>query len=225
MALSNLPKFIQENYELHEWRYASSIFKTEYPAEWNDLVEVLTEFRLYHDHIVIGGGNKTKVANLLDDHFYRLGWRETKFDTSIHVAEYEVISRTVRREIGQFSTDSPTHQVDEYKNHVAVEVEWNNKDPFYDRDLNNFRLLFDLRVISVGVIITRTSELQTLFKRLGIGHKYGKNTTNMAKLLPRLEGGSGGGCPVLVFGIKPSLYSTDPPPAVSDSDTDDDNGE
>jgi hypothetical protein len=36
---------------------------------------------------------------------------------------------------------------------VALEVEWNNKDPFYDRDLNNFRLLFDLQVIDVGVIM------------------------------------------------------------------------
>jgi len=33
--------------------------------------------------------------------------------------------------------------VDCFKNRVAIEVEWNNKDPFYDRDLNNFRLLYD----------------------------------------------------------------------------------
>jgi hypothetical protein len=28
----------------------------------------------------------------------------------------------------------------------------------------------------------------------------------MSKLLPKLEGGGGGGCPVLVFGIRRSLY-------------------
>jgi restriction endonuclease BglII len=49
---------------------------------------------------------------------------------------------------------APTHKVDCYKNRVALEVEWNNKDPFFDRDLNNFRLLFELRAIDVGVIIT-----------------------------------------------------------------------
>ena len=27
-----------------------------------------------------------------------------------------------------------------FKNRIAVEMEWNNKDPFYDRDLNNFRI-------------------------------------------------------------------------------------
>jgi len=38
-------------------------------------------------------------------------------------------------------------------------VEWNNKDPFFDRDLNNFRLLFELRAIDLGIIITRTDDL------------------------------------------------------------------
>jgi hypothetical protein len=47
-----------------------------------------------------------------------------------------------------------------FEGHVGLEIEWNNKDPFYDRDLNNFRLLFDLRVIEVGVIVTRASNLQ-----------------------------------------------------------------
>ena len=45
---------------------------------------------------------------------------------------------------------------------MALEIEWNNKDPFYDRDLNNFRLLFELRVVSVGVIVTRCASLDRL---------------------------------------------------------------
>lgn len=61
---------------------------------------------------------------------------------------------------------SPTHSVDCFKGRVALEVEWNNKDPFYDRDLNNFRLLFDLQVIDVGVIITRCSTFRTSSIRL-----------------------------------------------------------
>ena len=87
-----------------------------------------------------------------------------------------------------------------------MEVEWNNKDPFFDRDLNNFRLLFDLRVIEVGVIITRADNLQDIFDALERGHSYGSSTTHMAKLIPRIEGGSGGGCPILAFGITKSLY-------------------
>jgi len=48
---------------------------------------------------------------------------------------------------------------------IALEIEWNDKDPFFDRDLNNFRLLFDLRVISVGIILTRGDELRAIFER------------------------------------------------------------
>lgn len=105
--------------------------------------------------------------------------------------------------------DTPTHKIDCFRNRVALEIEWNNKDPFYDRDLNNFRLLFDLRAISVGVIITRCDELQDIFNVLGRGSSYGASTTHMGKLLPRIEGGGGAGCPILVLGISKTLYVED----------------
>jgi hypothetical protein len=38
---------------------------------------------------------------------------------------------------------------------------------------------------------------------------YGSSTTHMAKLRPRLDGGSGGGCPVVVFGIRKAAYVED----------------
>lgn len=105
--------------------------------------------------------------------------------------------------------DSPTHKVDCHRNRVALEIEWNNKDPFFDRDLNNFRLLFDLRAISVGIIITRCDDLQEIFNALGRGNSFGASTTHMGKLLPRIRGGSGGGCPILVVGITRKLYVED----------------
>lgn len=195
MAISDFPAFIQNHYEIHEWRHASAILYKDFPKEWEDVMGVLKEFRLYKSHIMVGGGNKSLVADLIDKSFRARGWEEKQFDTKIVVDKDEI--------------HSPTHQVDEYKNKVAVEVEWNNKDPFFDRDLNNFRLLFDLRVISIGIIITRTDELQSIFNMLGRGSAYGQATTHMSKLLPKLEGGGGGGCPVLVFGITKKLYVED----------------
>lgn len=111
--------------------------------------------------------------------------------------------------VDEHSLDSPTHEVDCFRNRVALEVEWNNKDPFYDRDLNNFRLLFELRAISLGIIITRCDELQEIFDSLQRGKSFGASTTHMSKLLPRIDGGGGGGCPILVFGISKSLYLED----------------
>ncbi|WP_236848719.1 BglII/BstYI family type II restriction endonuclease [Candidatus Thiodictyon syntrophicum] len=61
-------------------------------------------------------------------------------------------------------------------------------------------------MISVGVIITRCDSLQSIFARLGRGSSYGASTTHMSKLLPKIEGGGSGGCPLLVFGIRDTLY-------------------
>ncbi|MFZ2028988.1 MAG: BglII/BstYI family type II restriction endonuclease, partial [Vitreimonas sp.] len=91
-----------------------------------------------------------------------------------------------------------------------------NKDPFFDRDLNNFRLLFDLRVIDAGVIVTRCDHLQEIFNALGKGASYGQSTTHMSKLVPKAQGGSGGGCPVLVFGISRKLYVEDEIPSAAE---------
>ena|ERR1700730_5107127 len=192
MGINLLPQFIRSHYEVHEWKHACAILKGDYPNEWKDIVDVLTQFRLCMSWINVGGGNKTKVSNAIDDFLYQRNWIEKKFDTSVKVDNNTYAS--------------PTHKVDCYKNNVGVEIEWNNKDPFFDRDLNNFRLLFELRVISVGVIITRCDELQQIFNQLGRGSSYGESTTHMSKLLPKIEGNGAGGCPILVFGISAALY-------------------
>ncbi len=43
---------------------------------------------------------------------------------------------------------------------IWTAVEWNNKDPFFDRDLENFKRLHAEGAISVGIVVTRGSSLQ-----------------------------------------------------------------
>jgi hypothetical protein len=168
-------------------------------AEWNEIIGVLRQFKLLRSEIQAAGGRKSPIANQIDAAFYRLGWQEKQFHTAIKIDD-ELF-------------ESPTHKIDCFKGKVALELEWNNKDPFFDRDLNNFRLLFDLRAIDVGVIVTRASELQKIFKALNKGASYGASTTHHEKLWPRIEGGGGGGCPVITFAITPALYVDDGPPS------------
>ena len=165
MGTELLPEFVRQNYEVHEWKHACAILAGDFPNEWKDICDVLSEFRLLRSWITVGGGAKSKVSAHIDRALYDRGWIEKKFDTEIL--------------IDQTAVQSPTHLVDCFKNRVALEIEWNNKDPFYDRDLNNFRLLFDLRAVSVGVVITRTDALQTIFRQLGRGESYGASTTHM----------------------------------------------
>jgi hypothetical protein len=201
-----VPEDIRASYAVYEWRNASGILQTAHPEEWADILAMLRAFEFRRSELLRGGGAKSSIAARVDALLGERGWMERKFMTKIKVDNVE--------------RDSPTHKVDCYKNGVGLEIEWNNKDPFYDRDLNNFRLLFDLRTIEAGVILTRTTGLRTLFRSFGqkVAKKYGASTTHLAKLLPRIEGGGGGGCPILVFGITEAKYRDDGPIEPEQSD-------
>ncbi len=187
-TLHLVPEDLRQRYLVKEWRNATGVLATSCPVEWAEIISILGKFRLLRSEVQAAGKNRSPISRQIDAAFYQLGWVEKKFETAIKIdgIEYE----------------SPTHKVDCFKGRVALEVEWNAKDPFFDRDLNNFRLLFELRAIDVGVIVTRATELQQLFKKLGKGRSYGNSTTHHSKLWPRLDGGGGGGCPVLTFAIR-----------------------
>jgi len=190
-----VPPDLRKAYHVQEWRNAAGVLKSACPREWADILAALREFRLYRSEVLAAGGNRSPISDRLDAAFHSRGWIEKKFETAIILDNHRV--------------ESPTHKIDCFKGSVALEIEWNNKDPFFDRDLNNFRLLFELRAIEAGVIVTRGSELQNIFNNLGKGSSYGRSTTHLDKLLPRLDGGGGGGCPVLVFAISARLFVED----------------
>lgn len=190
---SFVPLDILDRYEVHEWRHGLTILSAAHTEEWRDILETLRAFRLLRSDLLKAGGRKSDIAAKIDGALLAKGWKEKSFNTRIVVDETEYVT--------------PTHKVDCYKNRVALEVEWRNKDPFFDRDLNNFRLLFELRAIDVGVIITRCTDLEEISTKLG--RKLGTSTTHLAKLLPRIDGGGGGGCPIAVFGIRKENYFDD----------------
>jgi hypothetical protein len=187
-----IPDDILDTYECHQWKHAGAILSTDFSAELGDIVHVLRTVKLKKSFMTDPGGGKSPYAKAIDKSFRERGWAPKRWSTSIVVDDAKMAS--------------PTHEVDCFKNRIGLELEWSNKDPFYDRDLNNFRLLFDLRVISVGVIVTKSDELAGLLSDLGVWGKYGTTTTWMSKLLPRIRGGGGGGCPLLVFGIRKTVY-------------------
>lgn len=190
-----IPRQIQSLWEIREWRHAAAILATQFPEEWNDILTVMCKYALKKNYITERGGPKSKTSQHIEEILFARGWKEKGFDTKIVVDDEVHLS--------------PTHAIDCYKNRVGLEIEWNNKDTFYDRDLNNFRLLHQLDILSVGVIITRSTELQEIINNLGRKTSYGASTTHIGKLLPKIEGGGAGGCPVLVLGITKKLYRED----------------
>lgn len=192
MGKNLLPVDIRDVYQVEERHHACSILKIDFPAQWKDLVEVLRAFKLRKSELSKPGGNKSPIAKGLNGLFFDRGWVEKSFDIKVTADGVETLA--------------PTHHVDYYKDRVAVETEWNNKDPFFDRDLTTFRLLFELNVLSVGVIITRADELQDLFFEVGKKTAAGQATTHMSKLIPKMYNRASGGCPVLAFGITKKKY-------------------
>jgi hypothetical protein len=192
---SLVPAEIRQRFDVHEWRNGLAVLHTAHADEWRNILTILREFELAASEIVAAGGSKSAIAKKVDQRLYGLGWAERTFNTATIVDDQRY--------------ESPTHKVDCFKGRVALEVEWNSKDSVFDRDLNNFRRLFELRAIDVGVIVTRNSDLQEIFNSLGQGKKYGASTTHLNKLLPKLEGGGGGGCPVVVIAITRACYVDD----------------
>lgn len=184
-------------YKFYDWGHATTILKYDFPSQFDDIVDTLRDFSVLRSQIEVGGGGKSSVSSFIDKRLYQRGWEEKQFKITVNIDET--------------AHDTPTHKVDCVKHRVALDVEWNNKTEFFDRDLNNFRLLHNLRAISIGIIITRSSSLQTVFNSLGIGNKYGASTTHFDKLLPKIEGSGAGGCPILVIGIEPDAYVDDVP--------------
>jgi len=192
LGIELLPEEIRRTYQIEERNHACAVLRSDFQEQWNDLIVVLESFVLRRSHVEARGGNKSPIARAIDGLFFARNWTEHSFEIAVTADG----ARTL----------APTHHVDYCKGRVAIETEWNNKDPFFDRDLTTFRLLFDLNVLSVGVIITRADELQQVFDDLGKGGAAGPSTTHMAKLIPKMRNRASGGCPILSFGITMQKY-------------------
>ncbi len=170
MGLKLIPPGLRKRFLFDERHHAISILATDYSNEFKDLMDCLEGFRLRKSDILKAGGGLSPIPKAIDGFLRKRKWAAKSFDIKITIDDKPI--------------PIPTHKIDNFKNRVGVEVEWNNKTEFYDRDLNNCRLLWEMRVLSVGVIITRLSELQSLFNRVEsqvVANKAEMNTKDLAR--------------------------------------------
>jgi len=197
-----IPDDIKDLYEVHDFKHAAAILSNEFPEEFNEICEALRKFRFSVSDIIAAGGSESHIPKLFSEILRPMGWFEKNLSAELKVYELKGKSRDLKSTINHGS-----HKVDYLKGRVAFDLEWNSKDQTFDRDLYAFRAFFEYDAISVGVLVTRSNELDPHFRKLEIMPKYGASTTHMGKLLPRLEAGRNGGCPVLVFGITTKLLT------------------
>ena len=196
-----------EKYEFHNYGHALEILSQAFPNEWNEIQDCLLSLKITPEDLLASGGNETAIPKKFDDILYPLGWREIRITGDLLVKMYP---RGKSR--GRFSS-APSdekliegyidgHNIDFIKDKVAFDLEWNSKDQTFDRDLLAMRTYFDCGLIEVGIIITRSEELNDIFSDLNIKSKYGASTTWIGKLEYRLKSRRNGGCPILAIGIK-----------------------
>lgn len=196
---------LPEGYRYGITRYADIILREAFPQRFADLVTVLDEYRIDVSELLRGGGSRATHTRRFDAMLEARGWGKRNITVSKLIDE-RLIHATRGHEIDMFASGGDNEP---YPG-IAVEMEWNNKDPFFDRDLINFAALHREGALAVGVIVTRGPELQryigpTIVTGEGTASKkYGTSTTHWDKLIPRINLGGGGECPLLVVGIEPT---------------------
>lgn len=206
-----ISNMLKEKFEFYNYGHALEILSDAFSDEWREIQECLAKLNISISDIKTDGGNESPIPKKFDDVLYPLGWREIKITGDLLVKLYP---RKNAQRRGAFS-DEPFeektingyidgHNIDFIKNKVAFDLEWNSKDQTFDRDLLAMRTYFDCGIIDVGIIVTRSKELNDVFADLGNKAKYGASTTWMGKLIPRLDSRRNGGCPILAIGIKKS---------------------
>ncbi|SES67173.1 Restriction endonuclease BglII [Nitrosospira multiformis] len=130
--------------------HAAAILAGDFPDASAEINQILLEMDLPITEVIGSGGGETKFTQRLRHALAGLGWRKHNF----------ILEKT----IDGVPREATSHEVDHVKRYpagvIACEIEWNNKDPFFDRDLENFKRLHVEGAISVGVLITRGSSLQ-----------------------------------------------------------------
>lgn len=134
-------------YQVEAYYHAEAILKHDLIEAAEEIIECLESFRIPVQDLVAGGGGESKGTQVLRRKFASLGWNKHEFriGKTIDGIERESISHEIDH-VKQFGNNYHT---------IALEIEWNNKDPFFDRDLENFKRLHADGAISVGIIITR----------------------------------------------------------------------
>lgn len=136
-------------YQVKVLSHARAILEIDFPELEAELAEVLQDFRIPVTELIAGGGGEAKGTQRLRNALNEKDWPKFHFH--------------VERKINGKILESQSHEVDHVREtqagRVALEIEWNNKDPFFDRDLENYKRLHADGAISVGIIITRGTSL------------------------------------------------------------------
>lgn len=155
----------ERGFQIEALHHAEAILRYDLPEAVTELTDALSRISIPIEELVKGGGGEGQMTQrlrrcLADEH----GWRKHNF--------------LIKKTVDGVEKESTSHEIDHVKQFeggvFALEIEWNNKDPFFDRDLENFKRLHADGVISIGAIVTRGEtlhgSLRTLIERFAVAN-------------------------------------------------------
>ena len=145
-----LDRLKENGFEVEFTNHAEAIVMHDFPTLLGELESALVDISLPMTEIIGGGGGEAKMTQRLRRGLAAMHWTKHNFE--------------LKKSVDGVAKESISHEIDHVRRSengvFALEIEWNNKDPFFDRDLENFKRLHAEGAISLGAIVTRGSVMQ-----------------------------------------------------------------
>ena len=140
----------ESGFDIETTNHAGAILSRDFPDQIKALGRILSDTWIECAELLESGGNEAPPTRRLRRTLNDAGWRKRNVN--------------VTKSVDGVPKTSTTHEIDHVmdceRGTLALEIEWNNKDPFFDRDLENFQRLHADSAISVGIVVTRGRSLQ-----------------------------------------------------------------
>ncbi|HEX3885421.1 MAG TPA: BglII/BstYI family type II restriction endonuclease [Stellaceae bacterium] len=161
-----------DGFQVEFQSHAKAILEADFPGALNEIEVALHGLSIPIEEIIGSGGGETKGTQRLRRSLAAAHWNKAVFE----------IAKTINGRV----RESQSHEIDRVRtiegNVIALEIEWNNKDPFFDRDLENFKRLHAEGAISVGIIVTRGASMQDQMRDLVLRFATDKAITAIGDL-------------------------------------------
>ena len=219
-----LPASARRRWTFLESNSAAAVIQAVCPREWTDIVRVLSSYALDPTSLLTPGGNRGIIAEQIDSEFSNMGWCAARLDL-------ETKGILFGQDNKKIADLPPIYQkgyvVDNFKNRIVLDVEWNAKDGNLDRDLAAYRSWYDAGIISAGVIITKGRiPIRDLTRRLWADYLNTLPVEQRSQKIPvdlststvtsfdkaemRVRRGVMGSCPILIIGANESTWNAKP---------------
>jgi hypothetical protein len=123
-------KLKSKGFQVLTLHHAEAILTHDMISAADEIESVLSDMTIPVHELVYGGGGEGELTQRIRKSLSeRYGWEKHNFE--------------IKKIVDGVEKESISHEIDHVKKFstgtIALEIEWNNKDPFFDRDLENFK--------------------------------------------------------------------------------------